>query len=325
MATSTAGSRSLLGRSLERGHGLSVRAHCYRAKGLQSDSRGSRRRSRYSQVLLTYAGEAESQLLSNEGELNETILAILEDVKGTDSGAAATPEKRKKIDGNIEKLIDLSSKQSPLSNPGLFATYSVVYTSPGPGVPEGDAPAGGRFRGKLGRLLFRTSGLYQAILRPNIVKNMVTFHLFGLLPGSIQLAGTFVTKENSTVQVVFERPKFTLFGQTFNFGPKSSVELETPALYANKIRIGRGKRGSLFVFTVDEKSKSPGVLKEMEREPSKLAWVVVGGVLAALGAGLFALQRAFGPKPLLLMVGLLLAVGSVLKKGGIQGESEIKE
>lgn len=201
----------------------------------------------------------------------------------------------------------------------------MAYSSAGP--DQNGAPAGGRFRGRLGRFLFRTTGLYQAILRPNLAKNLVTFMLFGLIPGSIGLAGTFVKVSSRTVKVVFERPRFTLLGQTFAFGPKSSVELLTPAFYAGKLRIGKGTRGSLFVFTVDDKSQSPEVMREMERVPTKRAWLLVAAFLGLLGSGLFLLQRALGSKPLLAAVGLLLLAGSVLKKGGIvdDSQSEIKE
>ena len=48
-----------------------------------------------------------------------------------------------------------------------------------------------------------------------MAKNLVTFRLFGLIPGSIGLSGTFVKLDRTTVKVVFEKPKFTLLGQTF--------------------------------------------------------------------------------------------------------------
>ena len=107
----------------------------------------------------------------------------------------------------------------------------------------------------------------------------------------------------------------------------SSVELLTPAFYAGKLRIGKGTRGSLFVLTVDDKSQSPEVMREMERVPTKRAWLLVAAFLGLLGSGLFLLQRALGSKPLLAAVGLLLLAGSVLKKGGIvdDSQSEIKE
>ena len=56
--------------------------------------------------------------------------------------------------------------------------------------------------------------LYQAILKPDLAKNLVTFLLFGIMPGSIALEGTFKKVGKKTVKVIFNRPKFTLLGQT---------------------------------------------------------------------------------------------------------------
>ena len=105
------------------------------------------------------------------------------------------------------------------------------------------------------------------------------------------------------------------------------MELETPAFYGGRIRIGRGSRGSLFVFTVDDKSRRPKILQEMDREPTRRALAFLGLGLGAVGYLLYQLQRSFGPKPLVLACGLLLAAGSVLEKGGIvdDSQSEIKE
>jgi hypothetical protein len=51
------------------------------------------------------------------------------------------------------------------------------------------AAAGGRFRGKVGRSLFRTAGLYQSVIAPDIVTNKIEFRLLGLIPGSVGLRG----------------------------------------------------------------------------------------------------------------------------------------
>ncbi len=105
-----------------------------------------------------------------------------------------------------------------------------------------------------------------------------------------------------TVKVLFERPKFTLLGQTFSFGPKSSVELETPCFYANKIRVGRGSLGSLFVFTVDEKSQRASVLREVDRTPRPYAAAVLVAIVAAALYALRFLQvcpHTHTPPPLL--------------------------
>lgn len=55
--------------------------------------------------------------------------------------------------------------------------------------------SGGRFRGKLGRVLFQTDGLFQSILPPAsensdpIATNKVAFRLFGCMPGFVGLRG----------------------------------------------------------------------------------------------------------------------------------------
>lgn len=53
----------------------------------------------------------------------------------------------------------------------MFGNYNVAYVSAGPG--QSGQPAGGRFRGGLGKLLFRTTFLGQSVLQPDIVTNKV--------------------------------------------------------------------------------------------------------------------------------------------------------
>lgn len=52
-------------------------------------------------------------------------------------------------------------------------TSQVVYTSTRRAPSERGQPSGGRFRGTLGRTLFRTTGLFQSVLEPGIVTNKV--------------------------------------------------------------------------------------------------------------------------------------------------------
>ena len=49
-------------------------------------------------------------------------------------------------------------------------------------------------------------------------------------------------------QVRFERPELVLPGLALRIGPRSSVQLVTTYL-DERVRLGRGSRGSLFVFT----------------------------------------------------------------------------
>jgi hypothetical protein len=147
-----------------------------------------------------------------EEEANQLIDAILVDIRNTDFGAKVDKGKRQRIDDKIVKLISISTAQKPLEDPEIFSNYSVAYSSPGP--DQKGAPAGGKFRGPLGRFIFRTTGLYQAILKPDLAKNLVTFLLFGVMPGSIALEGKFKKVGAKSVKVIFNRPKFTLLGQT---------------------------------------------------------------------------------------------------------------
>ena len=68
-----------------------------------------------SRVSLNQVRAAESSsvsLLDNQDAVNDCIDLILEEIQGTDFGAKVPDDKRAKIDGAIEILIELSSKQS---------------------------------------------------------------------------------------------------------------------------------------------------------------------------------------------------------------------
>jgi hypothetical protein len=64
-------------------------------------------------------------------------------------------------------------EQRPLDDPLVFGNYNVAYVSAGP--KQYGQPVGGRFRGTLGKLLFRTTFLGQSVLQPNIVTNKVAW------------------------------------------------------------------------------------------------------------------------------------------------------
>jgi hypothetical protein len=65
------------------------------------------------------------------------------------------------------------------------------------------AAAGGRFRNGIGRSIFRTSGLFQSVLEPDVATNKVQFNLLGLLPGAVGLRGRVVPmgERGDTVKV----------------------------------------------------------------------------------------------------------------------------
>eukprot|EP00898_Chlorokybus_atmophyticus_P005163 jgi/Chlat1/5648/Chrsp369S05389 len=167
------------------------------------------------------------------------VQELLQAIEGTDRGASASPEQKDHIDGLINQLIAIGTP-NPLTNPLLFADWEVVYTS-------APTAAGGSFRTGLGRAIFQTKDMQQSVWEPDGVGNRVQFNLFGVLPGEVSLDGKLEVVDEDTVRVNFERPIFELLGKKFRFGSDSSVVLSVKYL-DELVRIGRGGRGSLFVF-----------------------------------------------------------------------------
>ena len=203
------------------------------------------------------------------GRLRDVIVdEVLNAIEGTDSGRKMSPEQRDATDANLAELESIGKTQVPnsLADPLIFGDYDVTYVSTG--RRQIGNPAGGRFRGGLGAMLFRTIGLEQNLYEPNVVVNRVAFLVFGLIPGEVVLNGTFAAltaelaeknekgevnpfgiDDGQTVRAFFDPPRITLGGlPSFGIGPKSSVVLSTTYL-DERVRLGRGSRGSLFVFT----------------------------------------------------------------------------
>jgi hypothetical protein len=165
-------------------------------------------------------------------------------------GSAMSPEKDQQTFENIKQL-ELVSQIKPLSNPKIFGYYDVAYTKAG--SKQDGAPAGGVFRSKIGRLIFKTEGLEQNLVEPNFVENRVAFELFGCIPGEVKLRGTFEQSkahdnDGKTVRAQFGSPTFRIFGfPAVPIGPKSEVTLATTYI-DDRVRLGLGGRGSRFVF-----------------------------------------------------------------------------
>lgn len=83
---------------------------------------------------------------------------------------------REAVDALLEQLEAAGQRQTPrplADNPLLWGNYCVAYTSTSRAQSERGQPAGGRFRGRLGRTLFKTTGVYQSVLQPDVATNKV--------------------------------------------------------------------------------------------------------------------------------------------------------
>ena len=171
---------------------------------------------------------------------------LLDVVSKTDRGVRAKEGTRTIIDGLIARL-ERSYKGADASETPewLYRDSEVVYV--GQRSSKRANAAGGRFRGRIGRLLFRTTALYQHIQKDGESLRAVNanrFRFLGLLPGCAVLRGS-AEKENdlealsakfdrtlseNTLRASFERPKIAFGPLVCEVGPSSVVRLDTTYL-----------------------------------------------------------------------------------------------
>mmetsp|Transcript_4330 Transcript_4330/g.6661 ORF Transcript_4330/g.6661 Transcript_4330/m.6661 type:complete len:306 (+) Transcript_4330:42-959(+) len=232
------------------------------------------------------------------------VSTLLEEVKNTDRGHAVNDHT--KIHSIIEQLAEIGKKRvpRPLADPHIFDNYEVAYTH---FKDKNYEPAGGKFRSPFLKSIFRTKNLFQFVLAPNFVVNVVAFMLFGFIPGYVALRGKFAPSNGSddTVKVFFEPSRLAFDGPlsfvNIKIGRPSSVVLTTTYL-DDRVRLGQGgERGSLFVFTRGGAASTvaaEGWRNIFNSDP--WGWPQFAGV------GFFALW-AFGSFRLVLLTALILA------------------
>ncbi|GAB0491604.1 hypothetical protein MMPV_002858 [Pyropia vietnamensis] len=267
------------------------------------------------------------------------LLSLLPSLNG-----GVSPSRRSAIDRLLETLpASHTPADSVVGDPRLAGAYDVAYVSAG----DGGTPAGGRLRSGLGRALFPTTALVQALTPAGVVINIVRFRLLGLLPGLLLLVGTLrpataadlpapSNRSSSAaarsilpqgaVHVAFERPRLALgvppLRAVVSLGRRSTVVLGTPYL-DDRIRVGRGGRGSWFVFT-----RRPGVNPAVvEGWPAiASAPAVPGWAFAVVAVGVVAGVAALAPAWVAGGVAVVVAaLATVLRGGGTlrppQGEA----
>ena len=174
--------------------------------------------------------------------------------------------------------------------------------------------AGGRYRGRLGRLIFQSDALFQHVLAEGDAVNVIQFRLLGLLPGSAVLRGRWAVaadeaervalRRNGTralsancVAVDFDAPLLA-FGHTggaltLELGPTSRVGLDVTYLDA-RLRICRGAgSGVPFLFRADTCADGAPLAaasqqwercverRRLRQSPAAIAALVAAGLCAA--------------------------------------------
>uniref|UniRef100_A0A2P2KCV1 Uncharacterized protein MANES_16G136400 n=2 Tax=Rhizophora mucronata TaxID=61149 RepID=A0A2P2KCV1_RHIMU len=173
------------------------------------------------------------------GRPDDLVASILSKVAQTDGGVLLSKEQHKEVD-DIAKELQKYCVAEPVKCPLIFGEWDVVYCS------RPTSPGGG-YRSSLGRLVFRTKEMVQAVEAPDTVRNLVSFSAFAFLGGEVSLKGKLKSLDDSWIQVIFEPPQLKVGPLEFQYGKESEVQLQITYI-DEKIRLGKGSKGSLFVF-----------------------------------------------------------------------------
>ncbi|KAL3329699.1 hypothetical protein AABB24_033848, partial [Solanum stoloniferum] len=110
---------------------------------------------------------------------DDLVGAILSKVMQTDRGVLLTRDEHKSVAEVVQELQRFCVDE-PVKCPLIFGEWDVVYCS-NPTSP------GGGYRSAFGRLFFKTNEMIQVVEAPDIVRNRVSFSLFGFLDGEVSL------------------------------------------------------------------------------------------------------------------------------------------
>lgn len=170
---------------------------------------------------------------------DDLVENIVSKVMQTDRGVLLTRDEHQKVAEVANRLQDFCIEE-PVRCPLIFGEWDVLYCS-NPTSP------GGGYRNAFGRLVFKTKEMIQVLEAPDVVKNRVAFSLLGFMDGEVSLKGKLRALDEKWIQVVFEPPELKVGGLEFTYGGQSEVKLQITYI-DEKIRLGVGSRGSLFVF-----------------------------------------------------------------------------
>ena len=158
----------------------------FQLSGLRSIGASGPRNVRAMRARASKNGERDSPRADATDEL---VAAV---ARGAD--APYSPPERERIAqlvGALERrAANASAGTGMLADPRLLGNWGVQYVLDASGSTR--SPVGGPFRGtRLGRLLFRPTGLYQNLLEGATIVNLLRFRFLGIIPGSVTLRGRF--------------------------------------------------------------------------------------------------------------------------------------
>ncbi|KAH7432932.1 hypothetical protein KP509_07G046600 [Ceratopteris richardii] len=177
--------------------------------------------------------------IETEGNAKELVDELLLLVDRSDRGVLLNEQDRCKVEQIIERL-EQQCIPEPLKSPLLFGEWDVVYSS-------NPTSTGGYYRSALGRALLNTKQMMQIVNEPDSVSNKVSFAALGIFDGEVSLQGKLEVLDKNWIKIKFESPELKIGSFDFQYGGQSSVKIAIIYL-DERVRLGRGSRGSLFVF-----------------------------------------------------------------------------
>lgn len=170
----------------------------------------------------------------------------------------------------------------------------------------------------------------------------VAFKLFGLFGGAVGLRGKVVpiaagephgqgrtAGDQDTVRVLFEPPVLSLGNALhFRIGPPSSVQLQTTYL-DERVRLGLGSRGSVFVFVRGGDADAAGMADVGMASSTRAGLASLMAAFATVAAGGWALFTTQQPV-FQILAGLMWLIAAALaivvwQGGVIRDEVQIAE
>ncbi|XP_020227867.1 probable plastid-lipid-associated protein 8, chloroplastic, partial [Cajanus cajan] len=170
---------------------------------------------------------------------DDLVSSILSKVVQTDGGVLLKKEEHKEV-AEVAQELQKYCVSEPVKCPLIFGEWDVVYCS------RPTSPGGG-YRSAFGRLFFNTKQMVQAVEAPDIVRNKVVLSVLGFLDVEVSLKGKLKALDSEWIQVIFEAPELKVGSWQVQYGGQSEVKLKITYV-DDKIRLGLGSRGSLFVF-----------------------------------------------------------------------------
>lgn len=148
-------------------------------------------RRRWSSKLTGIYASVSAPVVSSKPD--DLVSSIISKVLETDRGVSLTRDEHKVVAELAEALKEFCVDE-PVKCPLIFGEWDVVYCS----VPT--SPGGG-YRSALGRIVFKTKEMIQAVEAPDIVQNKVAFSALGFLDGEVSLNGKLKALDEKWIQV----------------------------------------------------------------------------------------------------------------------------